>query len=79
MKLPFPLSFLRKLNNHWWVKIYTSTPCCTYYFGPFDSKREAKIYQPGYVEDLVQEKAQGIKVETKWVLNLPKSLTIVKE
>jgi hypothetical protein len=79
MKLSFPLTFLKKQNNHWWIKIYTSIPCCTYYFGPFDSKREAKIYQPGYLEDLVQEQAQGITVETKWFLTLPKSLTIVKE
>jgi hypothetical protein len=75
MKLPF----LRLLNNHWWIKIYTSMPSCTYYFGPFDSQREAKIHQPGYVEDLVREKARGITVETKWFLNLPKSLTIFKE
>jgi hypothetical protein len=35
MKLTFPLPFLRKQNNHWWLKIHTSTPSCTYYFGPF--------------------------------------------
>jgi Domain of unknown function (DUF1816) len=61
MRLPF----LTQPNYHWWIKISTTTPCCTYYFGPFDDREEAKIYQPGYVEDLVEEKAQGIKVETK--------------
>jgi hypothetical protein len=79
MKLTFPLPFLRKQNNHWWLKIHTSTPSCTYYFGPFESKMEAKIHQPGYVEDLVREKAQGIAVKTKWCLLPPKSLTICKE
>ncbi len=46
-------------------KISTTIPCCTYYFGPFDDLKEAKINQPGYVEDLIEEKAQGIKVEIK--------------
>jgi Domain of unknown function (DUF1816) len=79
MKLPFSLSSLNFLNSHWWIKIYTSKPSCIYYFGPFDSKKEAKIHQHGYVEDLAREKAQGITVETKLILNLPKSLTIFKE
>lgn len=77
MKLPFRLPFLRDQDNHWWVKIYTSTPRCTYYFGPFDSKKEAKIHQNSYVEDLVREKAQGITVETKRCQ--PESLTICEE
>jgi hypothetical protein len=79
MKLPFGLPFLNKQDNHWWIKIDTSTPPCTYYFGPFDSKKEAKIHQSGYVEDLIQENAQGIVVKTKWCLRLPESLTICEE
>lgn len=79
MKLPFSLHFLSKQNNHWWIKIDTSVPSCTYYFGPFNSKKEAKIHQSGYVEDLIEEKARGIAVETKWCLRLPKSLTICEE
>jgi hypothetical protein len=73
------LPFLSKQNNHWWIKINTAKPSCTYYFGPFDSKQEAKTHQPGYVEDLVREKARGIAIKTKWCLRAPKSLTIVKE
>jgi hypothetical protein len=76
MKLPFGIPFVRLPNNHWWIKIYTSEPPCTYYFGPFDSKKEAKIHQSGYIEDLVREKAQGITVETKWFIYPPKLLTV---
>ena len=44
----------------WWVEVQTQAPECTYYFGPFDSKKEAEFMQMGYVEDLVQEGAQNV-------------------
>ena len=44
----------------WWIEVQTKFPHCTYYFGPFDSLNEAQKHQPGYIEDLVAEKAQGI-------------------
>ncbi|MEH2334857.1 DUF1816 domain-containing protein [Nostoc sp.] len=44
----------------WWVEINTTVPHCTYYFGPFDSKKEAQLSRTGYVEDLYQEEARGI-------------------
>jgi hypothetical protein len=44
----------------WWLKIHTIIPCVTYYFGPFESSKEAKEYYPEYVEDLKHEKAIGI-------------------
>lgn len=44
----------------WWLEIETQMPQCTYYFGPFNSITEAQRYQPGYIEDLLDEKAQGI-------------------
>lgn len=72
MRLPF----LRQQNYPWWIEISTTIPCCTYYFGPFDDLKEAEINQPGYVEDLIEEKAQGIKVETKRCQ--PQLLTIEK-
>jgi hypothetical protein len=77
MKLNFRLPFLKQQDHHWWIKIYTSTPICTYYFGPFDNRKEAKKHQSGYVEDLVGENAQGIKVETKRCQ--PESLTVCEE
>ncbi|MGF1478557.1 MAG: DUF1816 domain-containing protein [Cyanophyceae cyanobacterium] len=64
-------------NMPWWVKIQTTAPQCTYYFGPFASAREAKNYRHGYVEDLAQEKAQGIAVAIERCQ--PKLLTIYDE
>ncbi len=53
------------LGFAYWVEITTDVPRCTYYFGPFIGKQEAKASQSGYVEDLQQESAQGIKVSVK--------------
>ncbi|MEM9487375.1 MAG: DUF1816 domain-containing protein [Cyanobacteria bacterium J06639_14] len=61
----------------WWVKIHTEMPQCIYYFGPFTDAQEATSYQPGYIEDLVQEGAQGINTETQ--KGEPEVLTIVAE
>lgn len=58
----------------WWVEIFTSNPYCTYYFGPFESRKEAILEQPGYIEDLVDEGALLIAVEIKWCK--PRNLTI---
>jgi hypothetical protein len=61
----------------WWVKIDTETPQCTYYFGPFDSAKEAKLTQSGYIEDLEQEGAKGIAV--KILQDQPFILTIYED
>ncbi len=44
----------------WWIKIQTQIPECTYYFGPFERKKEAVLSQAGYAEDLAQEGAQDM-------------------
>ncbi|WP_193199235.1 DUF1816 domain-containing protein [Nostoc sp. MG11] len=44
----------------WWVEISTTVPRCTYYFGPFDSQKEAQLARSGYIEDLYQEEARDI-------------------
>lgn len=44
----------------WWVEINTVAPRCTYYFGPFDSGKEAQLSRTGYVEDLYEEGARDI-------------------
>lgn len=49
----------------WWVEITTEAPRCTYYFGPFESAKEAQVESPGYIEDLEGEGAKGIKVNVK--------------
>lgn len=58
----------------WWVKITTAVPSCTYYFGPFDNQQEANIAQYDYIEDLMEEKAQGISIDI--VKEQPEILTI---
>jgi hypothetical protein len=78
MKLPVKLrSLINQKKNPWWVEIRTTIPCCTYFFGPFNSVKEAKQEQPGYIDDLVQEKAFGITVEIKQCQ--PTSLTVFEE
>lgn len=67
------LSAIHASNQPWWVKVRTQTPDCTYYFGPFDSKSEAKLLQAGYLEDLNQEGAQNIKLAVEKAH--PKNLT----
>ena len=72
------LSFLiDRKKNPWWIEIHTSVPGCTYFFGPFNSFKEAKQEQNGYIEDLVQEKAFGITVDIKQCQ--PTSLTVFEE
>ncbi len=58
----------------WWVEIVTETPACTYYFGPFLDAKAAEGAKTGYVEDLEQEGAQGIKVALKRLK--PTNLTV---
>ncbi len=70
-------SSINQRKKSWWIEIKTATPCCIYFFGPFDGLEEAKQEQPGYVDDLVQEKAVGIKVEIKQCQ--PTRLTIFEE
>jgi hypothetical protein len=78
------INLLFKLNSSinprkksWWIEIKTATPRCIYFFGPFDGLEEAKQKQTGYVDDLVQERAVGIKVEIKQCQ--PTCLTIFEE
>lgn len=61
----------------WWVIIHTTIPNCTYYFGPFSTLEEAQNAQYGYIEDLSDEKAQGLKVSIKQCQ--PLTLTIINE
>ena len=47
----------------WWIKVQTSTPLCTYYFGPFESRLQATYHQEGYIQDLTEEGASEISLE----------------
>lgn len=52
-------------EEKWWVEIVTDLPRCTYYFGPFDSDKEASSNTPGYIEDLESEGAQRLSIRIK--------------
>lgn len=71
------ITVLQSLGLAWWVEVTTELPRCTYYFGPFDSVDEANASKKGYIEDLEQEGAQGIKVEVKRCK--PNRLTVFDE
>jgi hypothetical protein len=60
----------------WWLEISTQNPPCTLFFGPYDSDTEAESLQPGYVEDLSQEGAEGIASQVKWCQ--PQQLTVLE-
>lgn len=69
------LSTLERVGMAWWVEVKTEAPHCTYYFGPFASSKDASDHQPGYLEDLHREGAQGVHSEVKRCR--PQSLTII--
>ena len=66
---------LSPFSKAWWVKVSTSQPGCTYYFGPFDEEQEAMQAKPGFVEDLEQEGAQSIQASVL-LCSKPKELTV---
>lgn len=61
----FATRVFNSLGLAYWVKIDTSQPDCTYYFGPFLTVIEAKNAKAGYLEDLTNEGCSGIDVEIK--------------
>ncbi len=61
----------------WWVKIRTTNPRCTYYFGPFPFRWIAQRHQGGYREDLALEKPQGIDMAI--LQDTPRQLTRLEE
>lgn len=71
------IEILNFIGLAYWVEIVTDNPRCTYYFGPFLSSNAAEAATEGYLEDLKNEGAQGIKVATKRCK--PNDLTIFDE
>lgn len=70
-------TILNAIGWAYWVEIETAKPSCTYYFGPFLTRKDARSAQVGYVEDLTKEDAVGIMVEIKRCQ--PTELTVIKE
>lgn len=68
---------LNTIGWAYWIKIETTKPSCTYYFGPFLNVQDANSAQVGYIEDLNYEGAAGIAVEIKRCK--PKELTVINE
>ncbi|MEM7595473.1 MAG: DUF1816 domain-containing protein [Cyanobacteria bacterium P01_A01_bin.83] len=62
----------------YWLKVTTKVPQCVYYFGPFDSLSEAKALQAGFIEDLMEEDAQGIHLELEQCSE-PDALTVCED
>jgi hypothetical protein len=71
------IGVLNTLGWAWWIKVTTETPSCTYYFGPFLSKKEALDSQSGYLEDIKSEGAREIVIEIERCK--PTELTIFDE
>ncbi len=67
---------VQSVYTAWWVEVTTTEPHCVYYFGPFDSSKDAEAARPGYLEDLEKEGAKGIIASVKRCK--PKAMTIVE-
>ena len=54
-------NFGNKLGLAWWAKIETEDPSCTYWFGPFITKRSLKENISSFINDLSSEGSKNIK------------------
>ena len=54
-------NFGNKLGLAWWAKIETEQPSCTYWFGPFITKRSLKENMSSFIKDLSDEGSKNIK------------------
>ena len=50
-----------KLGLAWWAKVETDNPSCTYWFGPFITKRSLNENISSFIEDLTEEGSENIK------------------
>lgn len=72
-------NLIKQYKLFWWLEIKTAKPSCIYWFGPFASPQEAHLYHFGYVEDLVEEQAEGITVKLELQQYQPKELTVCRD
>jgi len=66
--------FFKNNFQQYWIEVKTAKPLCTYYFGPFLTRKGANLAQSGFLEDLETEKAENIQAEIKRCQ--PQELTI---
>ncbi len=76
-RAPLRSPWIKQYQLFWWLEIKTAKPDCIYWFGPFTSSQEARFHLAGYVEDLVEEQAEGISIKLKQCQ--PSELTICSE
>ena len=43
------------LNKSWWLEIMAASPSCGYYFGPFESEREALQEQLRHIKEIERQ------------------------
>ena len=61
----------------WWIKVLTNKNCNMYYFGDFESYKEAEQIKNVYIQNL--EKKQIKKVNILIELNEPKEISTIWE
>ncbi|ERT06244.1 hypothetical protein M595_3798 [Lyngbya aestuarii BL J] len=71
------INLLNFLGLAFWVKIITTDPDCTYYFGPFLTAQDAHFAKVGYVEDIESEGANTYTVFVK--RDKPSRLTVAED
>ncbi len=54
-------NFGNKLGLAWWAKVETQTPCATYWYGPFLTKRSLNENLEIFIKDLSEEGSSDIK------------------
>lgn len=70
----FLTQFFKNNIQQYWIEVKTTKPNCTYYFGPYLTRKEANLAQSGFLEDLKTENAENIMAEIKRCQ--PEELTI---
>jgi hypothetical protein len=70
----FLTELLKNIVQRYWIEVTTAKPSCIYYFGPFLTRKAAKLAQAGFIEDLENENAENIKAKIKRCQ--PQELTI---
>jgi Domain of unknown function (DUF1816) len=76
MTLPIDSNY-EALRLSWWIEVFTAHPLCIYYFGPFETEREAQLAQEGHLEDLRAEGSDIISMRTSF--SQPRRLTIYED
>ena len=61
----------------WWIKVLTNNTCNMYYFGDFESYKEAEQIKNTYIQDLEEKKVKKVNILIE--LNEPKKISKIWE